>query len=218
MFVHTLYSASCNASMTLIFIVRSVRMSLIFSIIRITPSSTLLRHITLAAAALIFIFWATMIGLQTWWCMDHTILSGDVRPSCMLPRSILIFQVASKYFNECRSQVTNVPFMLVNCVADALSLIFSLKLLWRVKLPTRQRRMILYLFLTSRFLCLFSLAHSIAQLEASQSIQDILANLQVIVLSSTCLCVADQMSLPSCADSSSFATCLSLSLTCTEFS
>lgn len=72
-----------------------------------------------------------------------------------------------------------VMFDLAHCLADFITLLLSVKLLWKVQLPRRQRRMILVLFIASRFLCIFSLAHSIAQLVAGQDLQAILAHLQV---------------------------------------
>ncbi|KAF8550414.1 hypothetical protein OG21DRAFT_1446606 [Imleria badia] len=148
-------------------IVWFVRMSLMFSIIRITYP-TLLRRIALAVAACFLLFWATTLGLQAWWCVDNTRALPGQAVHCVLPRSIIIFQVT------------------INCIADMTSVIFPLKLLWRVKLPHRQRRMVLSLFTTSRFLCGFSLAHSIAQLVGNWSIEEILANLQLAVFMIVC--------------------------------
>ena len=66
-----------------------------------------------------------------------------------------------------------------NVIADVVTILLSIKLLWRVSLPRRQRRMILFLFTASRFLCVVSLAHSVTQLVGSQTTQGILAYLQV---------------------------------------
>ena len=66
-----------------------------------------------------------------------------------------------------------------NVIADVITILLSIKLLWRVSLPRRQRRMILYLFTASRLLCAVSLAHSVTQLVSSQTTQGILAYLQV---------------------------------------
>lgn len=77
------------------------------------------------------------------------------------------------------SQVVHLIFVQVNCSADTASVIFPIRLLWRVKLPGRQRRMLLSLFTTSRFLCGFALAHSISQLVGKLPVQVILAEIQV---------------------------------------
>jgi len=63
---------------------------------------------------------------------------------------------------------------------------FPLKLLWRVKLPRRQRRMLLCLFSANRFLCLASLAHLLAQWVGIRSIQAVLANLQLAIFLIVC--------------------------------
>ncbi|KAH0828764.1 hypothetical protein J3R83DRAFT_3200 [Lanmaoa asiatica] len=143
-------------------------MSLIFSILRITPP-TLLRRATLATAAWFFLVWAVTFGLETWWCLNSAkTLPGQTRPECVLPQSIVIFEATT------------------NCLADAMTVIFSLKLLRRVKLPRRQRRMIVSLFLASRFLCAFSLPHSIAQLVDNQIVEVILGNLQAAAFLVVC--------------------------------
>ena len=77
------------------------------------------------------------------------------------------------------SQSTNPLPSPANVFADVVTVMLSLKLLWRVKLPRRQCRMILYLFTASRFLCIISLAHAIAQLVVAQNAQEILAYVQV---------------------------------------
>ena len=81
---------------------RSVRLSLIFSILRI-PSSIPLRRVTFAVAASFVLFWATMLGLQAWWCNSYTeTLSGDaISPSCVVPTFFVVFEVTSEYPNKC---------------------------------------------------------------------------------------------------------------------
>ncbi|KAN0082425.1 hypothetical protein V8E55_008220 [Tylopilus felleus] len=150
-------------------VVWSVRLSLISAIIRITYTP-LQRRITLTAAAFFTLFWATTLCLQAWRCADDTgiIFAGTGRTACVLPRFVIILEVA------------------MNCSADTASVIFPIRLLWRVKLPGRQRRMLLSLFTTSRFLCGFALAHSISQLVGKLPVQVILAEIQMAVFLIIC--------------------------------
>ncbi|KAI9573081.1 hypothetical protein HD554DRAFT_1138068 [Boletus coccyginus] len=149
-------------------IIWSVRMSVIFSIIRIV-SSTLYHRITLAMATWFFLSWVATLGLQEWWCANNTQALPENAPlNCVLPRFIIIFE------------------MTINCAADTMTVIFPFKLLWECKLPRRQRRMFISLFTASRFLCAFSLAHLIAQMIATKDVQDVLADLQLSVFLIVC--------------------------------
>ncbi|KAF8556094.1 hypothetical protein OG21DRAFT_1437615 [Imleria badia] len=141
-------------------VVWSVRLSLIFSIIRITHA-TLQRRSALVVAACYFLFWITALGFQAWYSTRISPRKLGTPPDCVLPRFIIIIELT------------------MNCLSDMMNVVFPFKLLWRVKLPRRQRRMVLSLFFTSRFLCIFSLAHAIAQLVGSLTIQSIFANVQM---------------------------------------
>ena len=165
-------------------------MSLIFSIIRITPSA-LLRRILFITTACFILFWAATSGLQSWHCVHLTTISlGNTGPKCIFPTFIAIFDLISEYFNSCLPNRTNLPFTPANTVSDAVTVLLSFKLLWGVKLPPRQRKMILYLFSSSRYLCIFSLAHSISQLASPTSLaQQILAYLQVLFSLSLLSCI-----------------------------
>ena len=72
-------------------------MSLIFSVVRITPSP-FLRRITLAVAGCFLLFWAATLSLQAWWCVDDT--QTVTHPGCTLPQFIIIFEMTGKYFNR----------------------------------------------------------------------------------------------------------------------
>ncbi|KAG9309601.1 hypothetical protein JVU11DRAFT_10262 [Chiua virens] len=145
-------------------IVWSVRMSLIFSIIRITLW-THLRRIMLAVSACFFVVWVVALSLQIRCCLANpkaSALSASTRASCVIPLSVVVFEITTSF------------------VADMTTLAFSFKLLWRVKLPSAQHRMILWLFSVSRFLCTLSVAHSICQLVGGQSgIQEIMGDMEV---------------------------------------
>jgi len=58
-----------------------------------------------------------------------------------------------------------------DCISDAILVILPLKILWRVKLPRRQRRMILTVFASSAIVSIFSLVHGIPQTLPDTSIQ-----------------------------------------------
>ncbi|KAF8555029.1 hypothetical protein OG21DRAFT_1597068 [Imleria badia] len=132
----------------------AARMSLLYSTIRVISPSSILRKFTRAMAVVFLLFWATIIGLKTWRCVNHTKPMhslGRVRPVCGLPDVEIVFQ------------------LITDCVSDAALVNLSLKLLWRVKLPGKLRRMILCLFSSSAIMSMFSLFHAICQLVPLES-------------------------------------------------
>ncbi|KAI9573116.1 hypothetical protein HD554DRAFT_2059157 [Boletus coccyginus] len=129
----------------------AARTSLLYSIIRVIfiSPSTVLRKFTHVMTALFFMFWAIIIALKTRRCVNNTepILSlGSVRPTCALQEVETLFEV------------------ITDCVSDVALIVLGLKLLWKVKLPRRQRRMILCVSSSSAILSMFSLLHATCRL------------------------------------------------------
>ena len=71
------------------------------------------------------------------------------------------------------------PLLLADCISDAALVILPLKLLWRVKLPRRQRRMILCLFSSSAVISVFSLFHASSQLVGVANVEYVAFELEV---------------------------------------
>ncbi|KAI9452677.1 hypothetical protein HD554DRAFT_2032436, partial [Boletus coccyginus] len=127
----------------------SVRMCLLYSIIRVVFPFTFLRNLMRAIGALFVIAWAVFISLKVWWC-ESDFVAAHGRPVCFVPASIAIFEVSGDYAH-----------ILVADFAGDVTLVFlSLKLLWGVKLPRRQRRLILSTFASSMVMSMTSLPHA----------------------------------------------------------
>jgi len=126
----------------------AVRMSILYSIIRIIPQCSSTRTVARIVGIFFVLFWATSIILKASTCkLIHTAKLGGIPPlKCTLVGLLAIYQMTS------------------DLISDAILVILPLKLLWRVKLPRRQRRMILTLFTSSAVVSIFSLAHSTFQL------------------------------------------------------
>ncbi|KAF8121061.1 hypothetical protein EV363DRAFT_1366790 [Boletus edulis] len=149
-------------------IVWSVRISVTFSIVRICPSP-FLRRVVLGVAACFFLVWVTTLSLEVRWCGGIAQTpSGEANLLCVIPRSVIIFQ------------------MTTNCTADTIIAVFPIRLLFRAKLPRRQRRMFVSIFSASRFLCAASLARLVLQLVAPRSIQEVVANMQLAIFLICC--------------------------------
>lgn len=74
---------------------RSVRLSLLYSIVRVGLPSSLLRNLMHVIGAIFVIIWASLVGLKTWWCVDN-MESALGLPRCHLSDSIAIFEVTSE--------------------------------------------------------------------------------------------------------------------------
>lgn len=73
----------------------------------------------------------------------------------------------------------NAQFLAADFIGDATLVILSLKLLWSVKLPRRQRRMILLTFSSNTVMSMSSLLHAIAEVTYDQNLELISTNLEV---------------------------------------
>ncbi|KAF8556638.1 hypothetical protein OG21DRAFT_1408671, partial [Imleria badia] len=118
-------------------IVTLSRMSVLFSIIRIIHGSPRLGGFTYACVAFFATCWVILIVYKVWQC--------DSDPSWHQP-SLL----SSKPYSD--------------CIAVLILVVLHLRMLWRVKLPRRQRRMILSIFASSVVLAFGALFHIVGQI------------------------------------------------------
>ncbi|KAG9309651.1 hypothetical protein JVU11DRAFT_10315 [Chiua virens] len=105
---------------------KAVRMSLLYSIIRTMPTSSVLRKFSRILAVLFILCWATTIGLKIWRCPPSRIQTSPIKnndPMCIVgfPQSIVLVEV------------------ITDCISDTALVVLPLRLLWSVKLPPRQR-------------------------------------------------------------------------------
>jgi len=161
---------------------RAARTSLLYSVIRLISPSTVLRKFTHVMTALFFMFWAIITALKTWRCVNNTepILSlGSVRPKCTLQEVEIFFEVISKQSTDVLIRWHLIFFLLADCVSDVALVNLALKLLWRVKLPQRQRRMILCVSSSSAIMSMFSLFHATCRLIPVESGKHIASQMEV---------------------------------------
>ncbi|KAG9312703.1 hypothetical protein JVU11DRAFT_7126 [Chiua virens] len=131
-------------------IVTVVRMSILFSIIRISQGEPRLLKVTYACVVFYVVVWTVLIAQKVAQCAfdpswhHRKVLSG--KPFCLVSAEISIFEFTT------------------DCVAVSIIVVIPLRMLWRVKLPKRQRRMILCLFASSVLLAFGALFHMIGQI------------------------------------------------------
>ncbi|KAF8548103.1 hypothetical protein OG21DRAFT_1526702 [Imleria badia] len=126
-------------------IVTSARMSVLFSIIRITHGSPRLRRFTYACVALFAASWVILMIEKVWQCTAnpswHRTTPVSSKPYCVVEPKIAIFE-----------------FVISILVA------LPLRMLWRVKLPRRHRRMILCIFASSVVLAFGAILHTVGRI------------------------------------------------------
>src|SRR6267154_6692813 len=112
-------------------------MSILFAITRVARLSQWLLRLSLGFAILFFLMWAG------WKCGSNHIwyhITSPSGPFYPIDRSMAVYQIASGHHITFRSSLYSQS---ASCVADIILVVFSLRLLWNVNLPTPQRRMIL---------------------------------------------------------------------------
>ncbi|KIJ60784.1 hypothetical protein HYDPIDRAFT_98176 [Hydnomerulius pinastri MD-312] len=128
----------------------TVRISVMFSIVRIVSPSQVYRRITLAAAALLLLMWILDTAQKIWNCQSSDIWYSGAGPAgkpwCRMSRAMTIFELCMVF------------------IADALLVALPVRLLWNVKLPKGERRMILLIFSSSIVMALASFFHGTCQL------------------------------------------------------
>ncbi|KAG0697466.1 hypothetical protein DFH29DRAFT_946322 [Suillus ampliporus] len=141
----------------------SARMSILFSITRVARPTPWLFRLSLGFAILFFLMWVAFIAQEAWHCGSNRSwyhIAGPRGPYCRMDHSMAAHQLAT------------------SCVADTILVVFSLRLLWNVNLPTRQRRMILAIFSSSIITTLFSLFHITTQFLSLTGVETIAVNLE----------------------------------------
>ncbi|KIJ08293.1 hypothetical protein PAXINDRAFT_102630 [Paxillus involutus ATCC 200175] len=129
-------------------IITMVRMSVLFSITRVIPESSRLRKFTHVCAAFFAACWVILIIEKILQCADpswHYVPISSGKPFCQVKLRIYIFEFST------------------DCVAVLILVVLPLRMLWKVRLPRRQRRMILSIFASSIVLAFGALFHTLGQ-------------------------------------------------------
>ena len=139
-------------------------MSVLFSIIRIIPGKPCLLTFTYGCVAYCVVCWVTLVVMKAVQCASNTSWhhppSGA--PFCLIKTPIAVFQFTSKlvlcaYIHTHRCDPAD-------CVAISILVVLPLRLLWGIKLPKCQRRMILCIFSSSIVLAFGALFHTLGQI------------------------------------------------------
>ncbi|KAI5996021.1 hypothetical protein F5J12DRAFT_364015 [Pisolithus orientalis] len=149
-----------------------VRHSTILSVARIIYPSMTLRRMVLGIGLGFFLLFITFMAAKLWFYfhdlswMNDTLFYGN--PLLPLSTKLVIFELT------------------IDFLADAILIALPIKLLWSVKLPTRQRRMILLIFASGIMVTLAAICHTTCQLLGLHSIVILAMDVEVALSSIMC--------------------------------
>ncbi|KAI6117863.1 hypothetical protein EDD16DRAFT_1586563 [Pisolithus croceorrhizus] len=149
-----------------------VRHSTLFSVARIIYPSLILRRIVLGIALVFFLLFISFMATKLWYfChdlswMNNTLFFGNA----LLPLDarLDIFELTTDF------------------ITDAILIALPLKLLWSVKLPTRQRRMILLIFASGITITLVAICRAICQFLKVDLVVSLITDVEVALSSIMC--------------------------------
>ncbi|KIM66698.1 hypothetical protein SCLCIDRAFT_293921 [Scleroderma citrinum Foug A] len=142
-----------------------VRLSILFSVLRIVYPSQRLRTMMCTIAVLFIVMFLSFIGAKVWfytrdlsWTQQPSMFD---KPTLPLGRNLVIYELATDF------------------IADVVLIGLPIRLLWSVKLPRKQRRMILLIFASGFIVTIASLFRAICQIGNNYSLVGLSMDVEV---------------------------------------
>ncbi|KIJ63095.1 hypothetical protein HYDPIDRAFT_168681 [Hydnomerulius pinastri MD-312] len=118
------------------------RLSIIFSVVRIVPPTRSIHLVAFSAGGIFVLMWAYILSAKSITCSMDKSWYNDVIIQCPIPKWVALSEVTT------------------DAVSDVMLVALPLRLLWRVKLPSNQRIMILCVFSASILTSVLSAIHT----------------------------------------------------------
>ncbi|KAJ8693066.1 hypothetical protein PTI98_010314 [Pleurotus ostreatus] len=150
----------------------STRLSILFSIVRITPDY-IMRRILYGLAVAFCVCWAILFSQVFWVCESQPLWKEAVIPQCPLGQDVAIAQLITDVF------------------ADLSLIAIPTKLLWNLRVSRSQRIRLLLTFSTSIITTIVSLVHAFYVLRVGGLEELIAAIVEVTVVSRTNIPITD---------------------------
>ncbi|ETW81332.1 hypothetical protein HETIRDRAFT_246383, partial [Heterobasidion irregulare TC 32-1] len=139
----------------------SVRLSIIFSIMRVMPPMMNIRRVTQWFSVLFVLMWMALIVQKAVHCTLDISWQKQAEPQCHLGRAIGITELSADF------------------VSDVVLVVLPLRLMWNLQLPTRQRRLLIALFSASMIITLISIVHAVFVIGPAGFLEAMSANIQI---------------------------------------
>ncbi|KAH7907458.1 hypothetical protein BJ138DRAFT_970777, partial [Hygrophoropsis aurantiaca] len=130
----------------------AVRMSVLYSTIRLIPPAKTSRWIAISVTTLFVSLWGGIIVWKVYHCTPNLEWYDSPSRTCFMSRSSIFYEFAT------------------DVIADAILVALPLRMLWNIKLPQKQqRRMILCIFSSSMVVSFVSIFRAISRLSSNPS-------------------------------------------------
>ncbi|KAF5381672.1 hypothetical protein D9615_005562 [Tricholomella constricta] len=123
-------------------IVWAARLSILFSVIRITPNGSNLKRILYGLVGTFLLIWAILFAQVFWVCEPEPLWKDALSPQCALGRNVAIAQLISDIY------------------ADSVLIVAPLRLLWNLEVSRSQKNRLLVVFSASIGTTIASLVHA----------------------------------------------------------
>ncbi|TFK49228.1 hypothetical protein OE88DRAFT_1736872 [Heliocybe sulcata] len=148
------------ASLTFNSVLWSARLSILYSIMRITPTTMTLRRVTYAMAVLFGLMYASIIIQKVYFCVHDGRWQTSPILQCHLGKSIAITELTT------------------DCVADVVLVAIPWGLMSRLRLPRAHRKLLLTVFSASIVTTAVSIPHAVFVLGPEGLLSDITAHIE----------------------------------------
>ncbi|KAH7929008.1 hypothetical protein BV22DRAFT_160948 [Leucogyrophana mollusca] len=143
-------------------VVWAVRMSILYSITRLIPSSTSSSRIALGFSAFFVLLWALLVMQKAYKC-SNVCWYNSPSITCQLPHSMYIYELAT------------------DVVSDMILVALPFRMLWNINLPEKiQRRLILSVFSTSIVVSFASIFRAVCRVMELHSLVQAASECEVI--------------------------------------
>lgn len=128
-------------------VVWAVRQSILFSIVRIVYATQHLRRLIFCLSGLFLGLWAGLVAQKAWnYGHDTSWYQTTGKVHVFLTRPMIVFE------------------LMADCFSDTILIILPLRLLWSLRLPKRQKRMIFAIFSSSFIITVISIFRGVCQI------------------------------------------------------
>lgn len=133
-------------------LVWAVRQSILFSIVRVVYATQHLRRLIFGLVGLFFGLWAGVIAQKAWDFGHDTSWYQTFGKHMVITQPMVAFE------------------LMTDCLSDAILIVLPLRVLWSLKLPRRQKRMISVIFSSSIIVTFISIFRGVCQIARYTSV------------------------------------------------
>lgn len=159
-------------------------MSMLYSVIRITPPMMPLRRIAYFCAILFGLMWVGLLVQKIYICAHDRSWERLPAPQCHLGESVGILELISKQYHQ-YWYITQYPERFVpiaDFIADGILVGIPLRLIWHVNMPRHMRKLLFSIFSASILVTIVSVVHAVYLLGPSGLLEGLTANVEVCTL------------------------------------